>query len=75
MRFLNFDFRLEDGRKVTNVYLEQAYRGNIHLYATIDGLARRWVLRPTLPEYVTIATLGIPNVPASMLKQLVETRI
>jgi serine/threonine-protein kinase HipA len=68
-------WRLEDGREVTNVYLEQAYKGNIHLYATIDGVARRWVLRPAFPEYNTITSLGITNIPANLLKQLVEERI
>jgi len=63
------------GKQITNVYLEQAYKGNIHLYATVDGAPRRWIFRPSFPEYATIASLGIPNVPEDMLKQLVEERI
>ncbi len=69
------NWRLEDGREVTNVHLEQAYKGNIHLYATIDGVARRWVLRPSMPEYGHIAEIGTPNVPFDILKHLVEERI
>ena len=68
-------FRLDDGREVTNVYLEQVYKGNIHLYATINGAARRWVFRPSMPEYISIFSIGIPNVPADILIQLVEERI
>ena len=68
-------WRLKDGREATNVYLEQAYKGNIHLYATIDGATRSWVLRPSMPGYATITSLGIPNIPADILKQLVEERI
>ena len=68
-------WRLEDGREVTNVYLEQAYKGNIHLYATIDGMPRRWIFRPSMPEYSTITYIGIPNVSPDILKQLVEERI
>ena len=63
------------GQNITNVYLEQAYKGNIHLYATIDGKPRRWIFRPTIPEYATISSIGIPNVTADMLKQLIEDRI
>lgn len=68
-------WRLEDGREVTNAYLEQAYKGNIHLHATIDGTHRRWVIRPSMPEYTTISAVGIPNITVDMLKQLVEERI
>lgn len=66
---------MEDGREVTNVYLEQAYKGNIHLYATIDGVARRWVLRPSMPEYALITEQGIANISQSQLKQWVEERL
>ena len=69
------EWRAVSGQMVTNVYLEQAYKGNIHLYATIDGVARRWVLRPSMPEYRHIAEIGIPNVPFDILKHLVEERI
>lgn len=69
------EWRAVSGQMVTNVYLEQAYKGNIHLYATIDGVARRWVLRPSMPEYGHIAEIGIPNVPFDILKHLVEERI
>ena len=65
-------WRLEDGREVTNVHLEQAYKGNIHLYATIDGVPHRWVFRPFMPEYTQIAERGIANIPADLLREWVE---
>ena len=68
-------FRLEDGREVRDVHLEQAYKGNIHLHATIDGVARRWVLRPSMPEYARIVERGIANVPDEWLREWVEERI
>lgn len=68
-------WRLEDGREVTNVYLEQAYKGNIHLYATIDGTLRRWIFRPSMPEYALITEQGIANISQSQLKQWVEERL
>ena len=75
VREQQFAWTTAAGQQITNVYLEQAYKGNIHLYATVDGSARRWILRPTLPEYTTLAALGLNNVPADMLKQLVEDRL
>ena len=60
---------------VTNVYLEQAYKGNIHLYATIDGAQRRWIFRPSMPEYALIAEKGIANISQDQLKQWVEARL
>ena len=68
-------FRLEDGREVRDVHLEQAYKGNIHLYATIDGVERRWVLRPSMPEYARIVECGIANVPDEWLREWIEERI
>ena len=58
-----------------DVHLEQAYKGNIHLYATIDGVERRWVLRPSMPEYARIVERGIANVPDEWLREWVEERI
>ena len=63
------------GQQITNVYLEQAYKGNILLYATIDGTPRRWIFRPSFPEYATISRIGITNLPVDILKQLVEKRL
>lgn len=63
------------GQQITKVYLEQAYKGNIHLCATIDGTPRRWIFRPSMPEYATISQIGIRNVSADLLKQLVEERL
>ena len=69
------EWRLTTGQVVTNVYLEQAYKGNIHLYATIDGAQRRWIFRPSMPEYKLIAEHGISNISEETLRQMVEERI
>ena len=60
---------------VTNVYLEQAYKGNIHLYATIDGAQRRWIFRPSMPEYQLIVEQGISNISEEQFKQWIEERV
>ena len=69
------EWRAVSGQMVTNVYLEQAYKGNIHLYATIDGTLRRWIFRPSMPEYALITKQGIANISQSQLKQWVEERL
>lgn len=69
------EWRAVSGQMVTNVYLEQAYKGNIHLYATIDGALRRWIFRPSMPEYALITEQGIANISQSQLKQWVEERL
>ena len=69
------EWRLKNGQMVTNVYLEQAYKGNIHLYATIDGAQRRWIFRPSTPEYTLIAEQGISNISEEKLRQMVEERM
>lgn len=63
---------LEDGREVTNVYLEQAYKGNIHLWATIDGQLRKYIFRPSAPEYAEILRYNITETPPGKLLEWVE---
>lgn len=69
------EWRAVSGQMVTNVYLEQAYKGNIHLYATIDGALRRWIFRPSMPEYALITEQGIANISQSQLRHWVEERL
>lgn len=69
------EWRAVSGQMVTNVYLEQAYKGNIHLYATIDGTLRRWIFRPSMPEYALITEQGIANISQSQLRHWVEERL
>lgn len=65
-------WRLKDGREVTNVYLEQAYKGNIHLWATIDGQPRKYIFRPTASEYTEILRHNISETPMAKLLEWVE---
>ena len=69
------DWILKNGQRATNVYLEQAYKGNIHLHATIDGTLRRWIFRPEMQEYALIAKQGLGNLNENTLRHLLETRI
>ena len=57
------------GKQVSNIFLEQAYKGNIHLYATIDGKLRKYIFRPATAEYQYMKEHGIDHIPYEKLRQ------
>lgn len=59
------------GHAVSHARLEQAYRGNYHLLATIDGKAHKYVFRMGTPEYDSIARRGGVNLSKEDLQELV----
>lgn len=61
-----------DGRKIENTRLEQQYKGNYHLLATIDGKDRKFVIRKKTPEHDEISKMGTNNLPEEYLRQLVS---
>lgn len=61
-----------DGRRIENARLEQQYKGNYHLLATIDGKERKYVIRKKTPEHDNISSMGIDNLPEDYLKQLIS---
>ncbi len=63
-----------DGRQATGVYLEQAYKGNYHLFAHIDGKQRKFVIRKGTPEYELIEQVGLQQISSEQLQELLEER-
>ena len=61
-----------EGRKIENARLEQQYKGNYHLLATIDGKERKYVIRKKTAEHDEISRTGIFNLPEGYLKELVS---
>jgi serine/threonine-protein kinase HipA len=61
-----------DGRKIENARLEQQYKGNYHLLATIDGKERKYVIRKKTPEHDNISSMGMDNLLEDYLKKLVS---
>ena len=61
-----------DGRKIENARLEQQYKGNYHLLATIDGKERKYVIRKKTSEHDEISRTGISNLPDGYLMELVS---
>ena len=60
-----------DGKSCTDVRIEQAYKGNFHLYASIDGRGCKFIIGKNKPEYALIQELGLSNLSKSMLRDLV----
>lgn len=61
-----------NGRKIENVRLEQQYKGNFHILATIDGRERKFVIRKKTAEHEEISCVGTVNLPDGFLKDLVS---
>ena len=48
-----------DGKRCTEVRIEQAYKGNLQLYASIDGRECKFIIGKNKPEYASIQELGV----------------
>ena len=61
-----------NGRHVEDLRIEQQYKGNYHLLATIDGTERKAVIRAKTAEHDEISRHGVPNLDDDYLKRLVD---
>jgi len=61
-----------EGRKIENARIEQQYKGNYLLLATIDGKERKYVISKKTAEHDEISRTGMSNLPDGYLKQLVS---
>lgn len=50
-----------NGHTVKNIRMEQAYKGNFHLLAEIDGQERKFVIGKNKEEFSLIESIGIVN--------------
>ena len=60
------------GHSVANIRIEQAYKGNFHLLAEIDGKERKFVIGKNKEEFSLIVKTGIANLSADQLRAMVE---
>lgn len=51
-----------NGHKIKNIHLEEAYKGNYHLYADIDGDERKFVIGKNKEEFSLIKKSGVSNI-------------
>ena len=61
-----------DGDRIENARIEQQFKGNYHLLATIDGKERKYVIRKKTAEHEEISRTGITNLPDGFVKLLVS---
>lgn len=61
-----------DGHSIEELQLTQAYKGNLHLTATIDGIARKYIIRQSTEEHAHISKVGISNIEKEYLMALVR---
>ena len=57
-----------NGHTVKNIRMEQAYKGNFHLLAEIDGQERKFVIGKNKEEFSLIESIGIANLSSDQLK-------
>ena len=60
------------GHTVSNTRIEQAYKGNYHLFATIDGRERKFVIRQKTQDHEEISRKGISNLSVEFIKELIS---
>ena len=68
----NISEQVINGHTVSNVRIEQAYKGNFHLLATIDGEERRFVIGKNKEEFAMIETTGIANLTCGQMMLMTE---
>ena len=62
-----------NGHAISNIRVEQAYKGNFHLLANIDGRERKFVIGKNRDAYSLIEKTGIANLTDDQLKAMAET--
>ena len=66
------DFTI-NGHSVSNIRVEQTYKGLYHLLAVIDGEERKFVIGKNKQSFSLIEKTGIANLTAEQLKSMTET--
>ena len=61
-----------NGHQVSNIRIEQAYKGNFHLLAEIDGKERKFVIGKNKEEFSLIENTGIASLSVDQLKAMAE---
>ncbi len=61
-----------EGKLYQNIKLEQAYKGNFHLTATIDGKEQKFIIGKNKPEYNKLQSIGANRLMKEDLISLVK---
>jgi serine/threonine-protein kinase HipA len=60
-----------NGHTVSNMHVEQTYKGNYHLLANIDGAERKFVIGKNKEDFASIEQIGLANLTTDHLKTMV----
>ena len=60
------------GRCIENIRIEQQYKGNYLLLATVEGRNRKYIIRKGTPEHETLSKMGLTNVTPETMRELVD---
>ena len=60
-----------NGHTVSNMHVEQTYKGNYHLLANIDGAERKFVISKNKEEFASIEQNGLANLTTDQLKAMI----
>ena len=61
-----------NGHAISDIRVEQTYKGNYHLLASIDGVERKFVINKKNADFAYIEQIGLANLTTEHLKTLVE---
>lgn len=61
-----------NGHNISDIRIEQTYKGNYHLMANIDGVQRKFVIGKSKKEYAEIERTGIANITSNRLFDLAK---
>ena len=68
----SFSFTDSKGRDISEANIEQMYKGNYHLIATIDGRERKFIIRKNTDLAEAITAKGLVNIDDPFLRELVS---
>ena len=69
----NFTFDSLSGHHIANAHIEQQFKGNYLLQATIDSRPLKYIIRKGTPEHDAITKTGLSNLTEEMMKELTES--
>lgn len=61
-----------NGHHITDFHLEQQFKGNYLLLATIDGKKLKYIIRKGTPYHEALSRTGLANITDEMKKDLIE---
>ena len=61
-----------DEHKLSDIRVEQSYKGNFHLLANVDGIERKFVIARNKEEHALIESTGVLNLSKEYLTMMIK---